>query len=87
MDGKQKERKELKMRQNESNLHQNESAGFKCGNPVKCRTCRFAHGDSPFENSPEKSYCMIYSRESGEQKPPDVYYDGGDCEYYDEFKG
>lgn len=75
------------MKQTESNLKQFESGGFKSCNPVACRTCRFSHGDSPFENAPEKSYCMIYSRENGEQKPPDVYYDGAECEYYDKYKG
>ena len=62
------------MRQKESNLQQNEIGGFKKANPKWCKSCRFSHGEPPFEDKPEKSYCMIYSRESGEQKPAEVYY-------------
>lgn len=68
--------------QKESNLHQNEGWGCKPINPKMCKTCRFSQGEPPFEDAPEKSYCMIYSHDEGERKPPEVYYDGGDCEYY-----
>lgn len=51
-------------------------------NPKACRSCRFAKGEPPFEDAPEKAYCMIYSRDEGEAKPPEVYYDGKQCEYY-----
>lgn len=73
-------------RQEKSNLQQNEQGGFMGINPKKCRTCRFSHGKPPFEDAPEKKYCMIYSRDEGEQKPPSVYFDGGDCEYYEKDK-
>ena len=70
-------------RQEKSNLQQNEVGGYKPINPKKCKTCRFSHGDPPFEDAPEKIHCMIFSREEGEQKPPEVYYEGADCEYYE----
>ena len=74
-------------KEKKSNLQTDEGFGCKPINPKKCRKCRFSRGNPPFEDSPEKSYCMIYSRDSGEQKPPEVYYDGGDCEYYEKDKG
>lgn len=70
------------MKQKESNLHQNEIWGCKPINPKWCMSCRFSHGKPPFEDSPLKSYCMIYSRENHEHKPPEVYYEGAECEYY-----
>ena len=66
-----------------SNLQKSEGWGCKPINPKQCKTCRFSKGEPPFEDSPEKSYCMIYSREDSEQKPPEVYFDGGECEYYE----
>lgn len=69
-----------------SNLQTSENFGCKPINPKMCMTCRFAHGKPPFEDAPEKSYCMIFSRDDGEQKPPDVYYEGADCEYYEKQK-
>ena len=70
-----------------SNLHSNEIFGCKPINPRMCRTCRFSRGDPPFEDKPEKSSCMIYSRKDGEEKPPEIYFNGGDCEYYEKDKG
>jgi hypothetical protein len=49
-----------------------------------CQNCMFAHGEPPFADAPDKSYCQIYERESGESKPRNVAYDGADCEYYEE---
>lgn len=69
-----------------SNLHANEAWGCKPINPKMCKTCRFSRGDPPFEDRPEKAYCMIYSRADGEEKPAEVYYDGGDCLYYEKDK-
>ena len=69
-------------KQRESNLHQPIFFGGKPTNPVYCRTCIFASGKPPFEDHPEKSYCRIYTREGGKQKPPEVYYEGAPCEYY-----
>lgn len=74
-------------KEKKSNLQTVDSFGCKPINPKMCRTCRFSRGDPPFEDSPEKSNCMIYSREDGEEKPPEVYFDGGDCEYYEKDKG
>lgn len=69
-----------------SNLQTSENFGCKPINPKMCKTCRFAHGKPPFEDAPEKRYCMIFSRDDGEQKPPDVYYEGAECEYYEKQK-
>lgn len=55
-------------------------------NPKFCKTCIFSKGDPPFEDRPEKAYCMIYSREQGVGKPYDVYYEGGLCEFYNDGK-
>ena len=52
-------------------------------NPVWCRTCLFSHGEPPFEDLPEKAYCKIYSKDEGEGKPPEVYFDGEECEFYE----
>lgn len=60
----------------------NEIWGCRTIDPKYCMTCAFKHGDPPFADLPEKAYCAIYTRESGVQKPPNVYYDGGLCEYY-----
>ena len=55
-------------------------------NPVFCKTCIFSHGKPPFADMPEKAYCMIYERDKTTGKPPDVYYDGAECEYYEKQK-
>lgn len=49
---------------------------------TKCKTCANAHGPKPWEDKPEKAYCMAYTRKSGFQKPADVYFDGADCPFY-----
>lgn len=51
-------------------------------NPKYCKTCKFSKGAPPFADAPEKSYCIIFSRENGMQKPKSVYYDGAECSYY-----
>lgn len=53
-------------------------------NPVWCKTCRFSQGKPPFEDAPDKSYCMIYSKDEGEMKPKEVYFDGEECDFYTE---
>lgn len=57
--------------------------GCRSINPISCQTCMFAHGKPPFEDLPNKAYCMIYSKDDGEAKPPEVYYDGEECEFYE----
>lgn len=52
-------------------------------NPISCKSCWFSQGNPPFEDSPEKPYCVMYSKEDGQRKPHDVYYEGKDCEYYE----
>lgn len=60
-----------------------ERIGCRGINPKYCKTCVFSKGAPPFEDGPEKAYCLIYSRDEGEAKPPEVYYDGEECEYYE----
>lgn len=74
-------------KQKKSNLQTEEIFGCAKINPKYCKTCRFSHGKPPFEDAPEKSYCMIYSKDDGERKPPEVYYEGAKCEYYEKEKG
>ncbi len=52
-----------------------------------CKTCAFCHGEPPFADLPEKAYCEIYRYENSTRKPPDVYYDGAECEFYIKDKG
>ena len=49
---------------------------------IVCKTCVFANGPAPFADAPDKSYCLIYTRENGASKPNSVYFDGEDCEYH-----
>lgn len=74
------------MAKKKSNLQNNDTFGCKPINPAYCKTCIFAHGNPPFEDLPEKSYCRIYTRAKNIQKPPDVYYEGAECEYYEKEK-
>lgn len=81
---KHPERKELYKQK----ILDSEHATFGCKkiNPKFCKMCIFSKGDPPFEDRPEKAYCMIYSREQGVGKPYDVYYEGGLCEFYNDGK-
>ena len=74
------ERKELYLQK----MKEAENESWGCGsiNPKFCQSCMFSHGEAPFADAPEKAYCMIYNHENGEGKPPEVYYDGKECEYY-----
>ncbi len=56
-------------------------------NPAFCKSCVFSHGKPPFADMPEKAYCEIYNRETTTGKPPDVYYEGAECEFYIKEKG
>lgn len=58
--------------------------GVRHPNPVKCRTCMNSNGEPPFEDSPEKSYCMVFRRKDGNKKPKEVLWEGKDCKYYKE---
>lgn len=51
-------------------------------NPRRCRTCANARGPAPWEDSPDKSYCMAYERRLGDAKPDAVYFDGADCPFH-----
>ena len=61
-----------------------ENQNFACLgiNPEKCMSCVNANGEPPWADKPTKSYCLAYPREEGARKPPAVYYDGADCEFY-----
>lgn len=52
-------------------------------NPKYCRKCIFSHGEPPFADMPEKAYCRIYGKADSSGKPPEVYYDGAKCEYFE----
>lgn len=71
------------MKDDKGNVQQPFIPAWKKRNPKWCKTCMFSHGESPFENSPEKAYCEIYTRADGIEKPDSVYFDGGECEFYE----
>ncbi|SEA05772.1 hypothetical protein SAMN04515656_10335 [Eubacterium aggregans] len=48
---------------------------------IVCIGCRYAYGEPPFEDTPQKSNCEMYPDYSGETKPNDVYFDGAPCPY------
>lgn len=50
---------------------------------IVCTGCRYSHGEPPWADLPEKSYCMVYRREDGIDKPRDVYFEGKPCEFYE----
>ena len=52
-------------------------------NPAWCRKCLFAHGEAPFEDTPEKRWCEMYRHNNNEQKPSEVYYEGAECEFFE----
>jgi hypothetical protein len=58
-------------------------AGFAFATNKACQTCMLAHGEPPWADSPDKSYCQIYERDAGKSKPVDVEYKGAPCEYYE----
>lgn len=64
------------------NLDSDELFGGRHVHPdIVCIGCMFSHGDPPFADSPQKSYCKVYRREDGMMKPKDVYFDGAPCEH------
>lgn len=64
----------------------NEVWGCSTSNPKYCKTCIFSKGEPPFEDSPLKAHCMIYTRKSGVGKPATVYYEGARCDFYNDGK-
>ena len=50
-------------------------------NSIVCVGCIFANGSTPFDDTPYKSNCAVYSRESGRNKPNAIYFDGKPCKY------
>lgn len=69
-------------KQTKSNVEDPSPFGCLKRNPRKCRTCANSHGPAPFENGPEKSYCLAYERRLGNMKPDGVYFRGEDCPFY-----
>ncbi len=48
----------------------------------QCRTCVWSKGPAPFEDAPEKNYCLVYRKKDIIGKPDDVYHEGAECEYH-----
>lgn len=48
---------------------------------IVCKGCIFSTGSTPFDDTPNKSYCAIYTRDSGKMKPKDIYFNGAPCKY------
>ena len=48
---------------------------------IACIGCIFAKGSTPFDDTPYKANCAIYSVESGKDKPNEVYFNGASCKY------
>lgn len=48
-------------------------------NGKTCEGCIFSHGNTQFDNSPDKCSCVIY--EYPNTKPDSVFIDGGICKY------
>lgn len=48
---------------------------------IVCKGCIFANGSTPFDDTPYKSNCAIYTREDGRDKPNEVYFNGAPCKY------
>lgn len=63
-------------------IHPGEQMG---GMPADCKACRgclFAHGPAPFEDAPDKVYCLIYRRGESTGKPSVILFDGAPCEHF-----
>ena len=43
-------------------IHPGEQMGGRPADCKACQGCLFAHGPAPFENAPDKAYCLIYRR-------------------------
>lgn len=48
---------------------------------VVCIGCRFAHGEPPWADAPNKAYCKVYRREDGLIKPSSVLFKSVSCEF------
>lgn len=49
-------------------------------NGKSCEGCIFSHGNTPFDDAPDKSSCEVYKYPK--TKPDNVYINGGSCKYY-----
>lgn len=67
----------------EKNLGEQAGLMFTPAKPCKCMTCANSHGMPPWANTPFKAHCLAFPREEGMSKPSRVYFDGGDCEFYE----
>ncbi len=50
----------------------------------QCKTCKFAYPNTEYVNGYEKANCFVY--EPPEDKPKEVLWDDGDCDFYTERK-
>lgn len=67
-----------------SNLDTNELFGGKhVHDNILCVGCRYAHGNPPLADAPNKSYCKVYRREDGIMKPGAVCFGGGTWKFRD----
>lgn len=55
------------------------------GENIVCTTCKYRIGKPPYADSPLKGNCQAYTYENGNSKPDSVYFDGEDCEYYEQW--
>ncbi len=50
-------------------------------NDIVCIGCVFSKGSTPFDDTPYKACCEIYSNDNGKTKPNEVYFEGKSCKY------
>lgn len=63
-------------------IHPGEQMGGRPADCKACHGCLFAHGPAPFEDTPRKMNCLIYSRDFGDIKPRAILFDGAPCEHF-----
>lgn len=63
-------------------IHPGEQMGGKPADCKACQRCLFAHGPAPFEDAPDKAYCLIYRRGESTGKPCAVLFDGSPCGHF-----
>lgn len=63
-------------------IHPGEQMGGRHADCKACQGCLFAHGPAPFEDTPMKMNCLIYSSDFGDIKPRAILFDGAPCDYF-----
>lgn len=66
-------------------IDKEEILGTKTVDPDKivCRTCLYKNEGQTKYPHYTKSFCGIYTANSGRDKPNDVYFDNADCPFYE----